>query len=105
MRGFAPGSRRKPPQYMDRAGRFEKSGRGDRAWVVRLADAFTLDELLAQAGAGNEQAALTWLYAAVERGSVVPQDGPDRPLLYRFAGSERRRAEPGAAGGELATSG
>jgi hypothetical protein len=55
-------------------------------WLDTLAVTFTLDELLAAAGEGQTPSALSWLYAAIERGEIEPADGDSEqaPITYRM---------------------
>ena len=75
-------------------GRFSRRW-ADREWVRALGDPFTLDDVLAQVSADELEAALSWLYDAIEHGRLEPMHGP-HGMSYRFTGE--RRAGDGAAG-------
>ncbi|MGZ6708430.1 MAG: hypothetical protein ACXVFN_16000 [Solirubrobacteraceae bacterium] len=58
-------------------------------WVGELPDPFSMRDVLARVDAGDIPAALSWLYAAIERGRVAPV-GLGPVSRYRFVGGRRR---------------
>ena len=61
-------------------------------WVGELPDPFSLNDLLRRVPADDVLAALSWLFAAIERGRVVPVDG-QAGRRYRFNAGRRRDAD------------
>jgi hypothetical protein len=59
-----------------------------QAWVQGLPDPFSMHDVLARVPPYELAAALSWLYEAIERGRLDPEQTEDQ-LLYRFAGQRR----------------
>ena len=66
--------------------------RASLLWVGELPDPFTLDDMLRRVPAGDVSSALSWLFAAIERGRVVPVEDESR-RCYRFDAGRRRDAD------------
>jgi hypothetical protein len=63
-------------------GRFARRGQGDFRWIGRLPAMFLMEDVLASVPAEEIDAALSWLYDAIECGQVVPEQAEGR-LRYR----------------------
>jgi len=70
-------------------GRFARRRRDDRAWVSRLPEPFSLDDVMGVVGTEELPAALGWLYDAIEHGRIEPVQ-EDHGMRYVFAGERRQ---------------
>jgi hypothetical protein len=80
-------------------GRFSRGSRQDHGgdeFLARLPAAFTLTDLLASVPDDAVNRTLSWLYAAIQRGEIVP-NVDDFPIVYQVTGRKPGPRDPAAA--------
>jgi hypothetical protein len=71
-------------------GRFSRRRKSGREWVAQLPERFSLEDVSRKLTGEELRDALSWLYDAIQRGRVEPQQTADG-MRYAFTGRRRER--------------